>query len=80
MKTFEIEVAYALPERQWLRKLTLTSGATVQDALDASDLSSAIEGRDLTTARVGVWSREVSRDAQLKPGDRVEIYLSLIHI
>ena len=73
-----VEVAYAMPERQWLKALTLEEGATVGDAILASGLSTEIGETTLRDATVGIWGKEVARSARLKSGDRVEIYRPLL--
>ena len=74
--TIEVEVAYAEPERQFLRRVTLPADATVVDAIAASGLESefAIDTTGLVT---GIWSKIVARSARLSDGDRVEIYRPL---
>jgi putative ubiquitin-RnfH superfamily antitoxin RatB of RatAB toxin-antitoxin module len=71
-----VEVAYAEPGRQFLRRLDLAAGATVADAITASGLERefAIDARVLSA---GVWSKPVARDAVLADGDRVELYRPL---
>jgi len=75
--TIEVEVAYAEPERQFLRRITVHAGATVAEAIEASGVESefAIDTKGLAT---GIWSKIVARDAQLRDGDRVEIYRPLL--
>jgi putative ubiquitin-RnfH superfamily antitoxin RatB of RatAB toxin-antitoxin module len=72
----EIEVAYAEPARQFLRRIALSSGATVADAIVASGLEAAF-AIDVSNLAVGIWSRPVARDAPLSDGDRVELYRPL---
>ena len=74
--SIEIEVAYAEPQRQFLRKVVMRSGSTVADAIAESGLERefAIDASTLTT---GIWSRPVARDTVLKEGDRVELYRPL---
>jgi len=74
--TIEIEVAYAEPERQFLRRITLPTGATVADAIAASRLEAEF-GIDVSELAAGIWSKPVGRDATLMNGDRVELYRPL---
>lgn len=71
-----IEVAYAEPERQFLRRLEMGLGATVAQAIDASDLARefSIDTANLAT---GVWAKAIARDAALRDGDRIELYRPL---
>jgi uncharacterized protein len=73
-----VEVVYALPEKQYLRTVTLEEGATVEQAIKASGLLSLRKDIDLNTNKVGVYSRPVKLDDVLQDGDRVEIYRPLI--
>ncbi|GMV31554.1 MAG: hypothetical protein AMXMBFR59_36790 [Rhodanobacteraceae bacterium] len=72
------EVAYVEPGRQFLQVLSLPAGATVGDALAASDLQQNFPALDVSSARVGVFSRPATRDTLLRDGDRVEVYRALI--
>mgnify|MGYP000468646467 CR=1 FL=1 len=71
-----VEVAYALPEKQYLQRVTLQEGATVEEAIRASGL---LELRtDLTKNKVGIYSRPAKLSDSVHDGDRVEIYRPLI--
>jgi len=73
---FEVEVAYATPERQLILKVQVPSGTTAAQAIDAS----AIRNRFPQIERepvVGIFSRKVPLDYPLSAGDRVEIYRPL---
>jgi len=75
--TLKIEVAYAESGRQFLRRITLPSGATVADAIAASGLEAEF-AIDVSNLAAGIWSKAAARDAPLNDGDRVEIYRQLI--
>jgi len=72
-----VEVAYAEPQEQFLRRLELPAGGTVADAIAASEVSSAFPDIDIDPGRVGIFSRKVSMSQVLEEGDRVEIYRPL---
>lgn len=74
--TIEIEVAYAEPQRQFLRKIILPAGSTVADAIAGCGLEREF-GIDVAALAVGVWSKTVARDGVLNDGDRVELYRPL---
>jgi hypothetical protein len=74
----EIEVAYALPHRQLLRRLKMPLGSTVRKAIVQSGVLSEFPEIDLESVKVGIFSRPVDLDVLLNSGDRVEIYRSLI--
>ncbi|WJD49407.1 MULTISPECIES: RnfH family protein [unclassified Enterobacter] len=73
-----VEVAYALPEKQYLQRVTLNEGATVEEAIRASGLLELRPDISLTGNKVGIFSRPVKLADELHDGDRVEIYRPLI--
>ena len=73
-----VEVAYALPEKQYLQQVKLDEGATVEDAIRASGLLELRLDIDLTKNKVGIYSRPVKLGDVVNDGDRVEIYRPLI--
>lgn len=73
-----LEVAYALPEKQYLIPLTLAAGSTVQQAITASGLLQLRQDIDLQVNKVGIFSRPVALHDEVHQGDRVEIYRPLI--
>ncbi|MDK9605400.1 RnfH family protein [Lelliottia wanjuensis] len=73
-----VEVAYALPEKQYLQRVKLEEGATVEEAIRASCLLELRSDIDLSKNKVGIYSRPVKLTDALNDGDRVEIYRPLI--
>ena len=69
-----VEVAYALPEKQYLQRVTLQEGATVEEAIRASGLLELRTDIDLTKNKVGIYSRPAKLSDIVHDGDRVEIY------
>lgn len=47
MPDIRVEVVYALPERQYLRTVSLVVGSTVEDAINASGLLELRQDIDL---------------------------------
>jgi uncharacterized protein len=72
----DVEVAYAEPQRQFLRRVSVAAGSTVADAIAASGLEREF-GIDVSALAVGIWSKPVARDTCLAAGDRVELYRPL---
>lgn len=70
-----VEVVYALPERQLLRRVTLKHGSSVGDALAASGLLE--EFPEIVSAPLGIYGASVQPGAVLRDRDRVEIYRPL---
>ncbi|MBW7981984.1 RnfH family protein [Enterobacillus tribolii] len=78
MPDISVEVVYALPERQYLRKVTLPEGANVEQAIVSSGLLELRTDIDLSRNKVGIFSRAVKLSDILRDGDRVEIYRPLL--
>ena len=76
-ETIRVEVAYALPERQFLVAIDIDSGSTLGDAIRASGVLEAHPEIDLDKNRNGIFSRLTKLDKVLSDGDRVEIYRPL---
>lgn len=73
-----VEVAYALPEKQYLHRVSLEEGATVEEAIRCSGILELRSDIDLAKNKVGIYSRPVKLGDTLHDGDRVEIYRPLI--
>lgn len=74
----EIEVAYATPARQALLKTQVPEGCTVERAIELSGIRKLFPGIHIDPGAVGIFSRKVPMDHELRDGDRVEIYRPLI--
>ena len=72
-----IEIVYALPDRQVLLSLDVTDGATVADVIAGSGLAQRFPDVDFGSLQTGVWGRPVERDRRVREGDRVELYRPL---
>ena len=73
-----VEVAYVEPGRQFLRAVDVAVGATIAEAIAASDVGAAFPHLDVANSKVGIFSRPATHDRVLRDGDRVEIYRPLI--
>lgn len=73
----KISVVYALPDRQIVRDLVMSEGASVADALKLSGIFEDFPAIDIPHAVVGIYGKVTVRNAMLKSGDRVEIYRPL---
>lgn len=73
-----IEVVLAMPEKQELIRLDLTTDATVADAIAQSGIVAKFDGFELDEAKVGIFGQKVSMAQTLRDGDRVEIYRPLL--
>lgn len=72
----KVEVAYALPDEQFLSEETVAEGTTVGEALRASKLLNKFPNLNIDS--VGIFSQEVPTDRVLREGDRIEVYRPLI--
>ena len=70
-----VEIVYALPDRQVLRRVLLPDGSTVEDAIRVSGLRAAFPEMD--TTRVGIHGEPIPLTTVLRDRDRVEIYRPL---
>jgi len=77
MSTIEVELAFALPDKQWLISLTVPSSKTAREIVSESGLYESISEFDFDNCQVGVWGRQIEWSALLRDGDRLEIYRPL---
>ena len=77
MSNFEVEIAFALPERQLLETVSVTAGETVLDVITKSGLQEAFPEYEIDRLAVGIWGHEVRHDRVVKENDRIEIYRPL---
>jgi hypothetical protein len=73
-----VEVAYALPERQAIVPLQVVPGTTALEAVRRSGIAERFAGIVLEDARLGIFGKVVAPEQELREGDRVEIYRPLI--
>jgi putative ubiquitin-RnfH superfamily antitoxin RatB of RatAB toxin-antitoxin module len=76
----EVEVAYALPEKQKIYALLVEKGTTALEAARRTLLTEDFEGVDLDNSKMGIFGQTIKSPAEhvLSTGDRVEVYRSLI--
>ena len=77
-EAIDVEVAYATPERQLLLSLKVLPGCTVAEAIDRSGVRDEFPGLVVDPSAVGIFSKKVPLNHELRAGDRVEIYRPLI--
>lgn len=73
----EVEVVYALPEREDAVRVRLAPGATAADAVHASGILARHPEIDLGRSKLGVYGKVVAPQSRLADGDRIEIYRPL---
>ena len=73
-----VEVAYALPDKQRIIALKVNSGCSPYAAAKASKIEQEFPGLSLEDAKMGVFGKAVDvQQYELREGDRVEIYRPL---
>ena len=78
MNQINIEIAYAFPERYYLKSFQVYEGITVQTAIMQSGILSQFPEIDLSINKIGIFSRPIKLTDVLKEGDRIEIYRPLL--
>ncbi len=75
----KVSIAYATEETQLWRTLEIGETATVEDTIAQSGLLDTFH-IDLKTQKVGIFGKVVKLNANLKEGDRIEIYHPITRI
>ncbi|NJC99372.1 RnfH family protein [Candidatus Erwinia dacicola] len=78
MPDIVVEVAYALPDKQYLYRVKVPEGSSVEQAIIASGLLEIRSDISLQENKVGIFSRPVKLHDEVQSGDRIEIYRPLI--
>lgn len=78
VETINVEVAYAEPKRQLIIPVNVDKGTTVGGAIVQSGIMIEFPELDVENSKVGIFGKASTMKAQLKDGDRVEIYRALI--
>ena len=80
-----VEVAYALPQKQLLKTISVAPGTTALEAVKMSGILESFPEIDANSDTMGVFSQVLGTKGldepaqyQLQPMDRVEIYRPLI--
>ena len=70
----QIEVVYALPNRQWEVNLELEVGTSAEEAAKiAQTFEPLLWVDDLMVVAYAIWGEEVPGEYELKDGDRLEL-------
>ncbi|AXF75126.1 RnfH family protein [Erwinia tracheiphila] len=78
MSEIAVEVAYALPEKQYLLAVNVAEGSTIKQAIEKSGILTLRADIDLSSNKIGVFSRPVKLHNEVHSGDRIEIYRPLL--
>jgi hypothetical protein len=77
-EVIDIEVVYALPQRQVLERLSVSPHTTVEQALELSGMRGLFPEIDFSINKLGIFGKLVQPGTVLRHLDRVEIYRPLI--
>lgn len=78
MNKMTVEVAYATLEQQILLSVACQEGATVHDIIMQSGILTRLQGIDLTTQKLSIFSKPCHLSTKVKPNDRIEFLRPLI--
>jgi len=77
-EVIEIEVVYALPNKQVLLSLPVPVGSTIEECIKLSGITTHFPQIIVSEAKVGIFSRPETLSTVVKAGERIEIYRPLI--
>lgn len=77
-ESINVEVAYALPEKQVIRAVNVDAGTTIGAAIVQSGIMMDFPDLELEDAKVGIFGKVAAMTTVLSDGERVEIYRPLI--
>lgn len=69
-----VGVCYAEADRQLWMRLEVPDGSNVEQTIELSGILQQFPEIDLSTQKVGIFGKIAKLDAEVKDGDRVEIY------
>ena len=78
IESINVEVAYAMPEKQIIRAVNVDAGTTIGAAIVQSGIMMDFPDLELEDAKVGIFGKAAVMTTVLSDGDRVEIYRPLI--
>ena len=78
INTINVEVAYALPEKQLIIPVNVDEGTTIRGAIVQSGIMMEFPELDVEHSDVGIFGKAATMTTVLADGDRVEIYRPLI--
>lgn len=73
-----VEIVYALPDMQIMKRLDVAEGTTADNAIAQSGILEMFPEIDLTKNRYGIFGKLIKCGTILHHRDRVEIYRPLV--
>jgi len=74
----KVEVAFAREDKQQILDLMVDQGTTMEQAVEQSGILTIFPEIDPSVNKMGIFGKLGKKTAELKEGDRVEIYRPLI--
>jgi len=78
MKKIQVIVIYALPHIQYLKKVMIVPGSTVESALLQSNIIKVEKTIDIYKNKIGIYGMITDLKHIIQDGDQIEIYRDLI--
>ena len=85
LSTIEVEVAYALPDKQKILSVKVPEGTTAMEAVQVSGILNEFPEIDLTSAKMGLFGKHLgtkglanAEEYEVQARDRIEIYRPLL--
>lgn len=78
MAEFEVVVAYATPQCEFLQPMRVAPGTTIGQAIEGSGVLASFPEINLVTQPVGIYGKKKTLDTPVRERDRVEIYRPLV--
>ncbi len=77
-RVIEVEVVYALPQRQTVVQLRVPAGSNLGEAIAISGITAQHPELDSNQMTAGIFGKRRPRSTILRDHDRIEIYRPLI--
>ena len=77
-KSITIEIAFALPQQQFIKQLQVAVGTSVYQAIKLSGVEDFYPINDSIALKIGIHGKIASPETILRENDRIEIYRPLI--
>jgi len=76
--TIVVEVAYGVPQQQFLESISVVSNTSIRDVIMQSGLLLQFPDLEVDSLEAGIFSKRMPLDHVVSDGDRVEIYRPLV--
>lgn len=76
-ESVEVQVVYALPDRQRVYTVRVAAGTTLLEAIRHSGVLAEFSEIVLADIKLGIYGHKAEPDLAVRAGDRIEIYRPL---